>query len=170
MGLHLTSDEKGARGSERTTTLTMKLLLEGLLVALVLMCALVSVAALGRHTVATETHPPAAGSFTIVASDDRGGAYRWVEWDGSSSSSCSGVVWEVQRADPSSSESEAGGIIGEAKEDCRGVHIRPHLATSRQPSARPTTGGHRAHPTSEYPSSEGAPRGRKLPLRKEVKR
>jgi hypothetical protein len=129
----------------------MKLLLEGSLVALVLMCALVSVVALGRHTVATETHPPAAGSFTIVASDDRGGAYRWVEWDGLSSS-CSGVVWQVQRADPSS-ESEAGGIIGEAEEDCRGVHIRPHIATSRQPSARPTTDGHRAHPTSEKTSS-----------------
>jgi hypothetical protein len=146
----------------------MKVLLEGSLVALMLMCALVSVVALGRHTVATETHPPAAGSFTIVvASDDGGGeAYRWVEWDGSSS--CNGVVWEAQRADPSSSESE-GGIIGEAK-DCRGVHIRPHLATSRQPGVRPSTDGHRAQPTSEYPSSEGAPRGHKLPLRKEATR
>jgi hypothetical protein len=128
----------------------MRLLLEGSLVALVLMCALVSVVALGRHQVATETHPPAARSFTIVASDDGGSeAYRWVEWDGSSSSSsCSGGVWEVQRADPSSSESEAGGIIGEAKEDCRGVHIRPHLATSRQPGVR-FAGRHRAQPTSE---------------------
>jgi hypothetical protein len=154
----------------------MKLLLEGSLVALVLMCALVSVVALGRHTVATETYPPAAGSFTIVvASDDGGGeTYRWVEWDGSSSSSsCNGVVWEAQRADPSSSESEGGGgdIIGEAKEDCRGVHIRPHLATSRQPGVRPSTDRHRAQPTtSEYSSSRGAPRGHKLPLRKDATR
>jgi hypothetical protein len=163
------------QASERTTTLAVKLLLEGSLVALVLMCALVGVVALGKHTVATDTHPPAADSFTIVvASDDGGGGetYRWVEWDGSSSSSsCNGVVWEVQRADPSSSESEGGGIIGEAKEDCRGVHIRPHLATSRQPGVRPSTDGHRAQPTpSEYSSSEGAPRGHKVPLRKEVRR
>jgi hypothetical protein len=83
----------------------------------------------------------------IVQSDDggRGEAYGWVEWDGSSS--CN-VVWEVQRSgdivevNSSSSFESKGSIIGEAKEDCRGVHIRPHLATSRQPGVEPTIGGH----------------------------
>jgi hypothetical protein len=127
----------------------MKLLLEGLLVALVLMCELVSLVALG-----SEMHPPAQERFTIIRSDDGGGEAYWcVEWEGSSS--CS-VVWEVQRAGDivevnSSSESE-GDTIGQAKEDCRGVHIRPHLATSRQPGVR-FTGRHRAQPTSENSNS-----------------
>jgi hypothetical protein len=70
------------------------------------------------------------------------------EWDGSSS--CN-VVWEVQRSgdivEVNSSLESKGGVIGEGKEDCRGVHIRPHLATTRQPGVWPTTGGHRTQPT-----------------------
>jgi hypothetical protein len=114
----------------------MKLLLEGSLVALVLVCELAGLVALAtRYTETTpETRPPAQESLTVIRSDDGGEAYRWVEWDGSSSS-C-GVVWKVRRAGDiveanSSSESE-GGIIGEAK-NCEALHIRPHLATSRQP-------------------------------------
>jgi len=117
----------------------MKLLLEGSLVALVLVCELAGLVALAtRYTETTpETYPTATAqeSFHIVRSDDGGEAYRWVEWAGSSS--CS-VVWKVRRAtdiveanSSSFSESEPGGIIGEAEEDYRRGHIRPHLATSR---------------------------------------
>jgi hypothetical protein len=127
----------------------MKLLLEGLLMALVLMCALVGVVTVGRHTVATETHPSAVGSFTIVASGDGDEAYRWVEWD----ASCS--VWDVQSegdiVEVNSPEAE-GAITGEAK-DCRGGHLRAHIATTRQPGAVRPTGGHRAESTSENPPS-----------------
>ena len=130
----------------------MKLLLEGSLVALVLMCELVGVVALGRYATAPETHLPRQESLLIVQSDDGGGeAYRWVEWDGSSS--CN-VAWEIQRSGDivevnSSSSKSKGGVKGKGKEDCRGVHIRPHLATTRQPNVRPTTDGHQTQPTSE---------------------
>jgi hypothetical protein len=136
----------------------MKLLLEGSLVALVLMCELVGVAAFARYTMAPETHLPRQESLLIVQSDNGGGdgseAYRWVS--GTAPLSCN-VVWKAQRSgdivEVNSSFESKGGIIGEANEDCRGVHIRPHLATTRQSGVRPTTGGHRAQPTSEKSSS-----------------
>jgi hypothetical protein len=120
----------------------MKVLLEGSLVALVLMCEVAGLVALAtRYTeTAHQTRPPAQESLIVVRSDDDGKAYRWVEWEGSSS--CTGVVWKVRRAgdivvevNSYSSESE-GGIIGEAK-DCGALRIRPHLATTRQPDVRP---------------------------------
>lgn len=55
----------------------MKLLLEGLFVALVLVLELVGLVMLGRYTVVTETSPPQVGSAMsryIVPSDDDGGA------------------------------------------------------------------------------------------------
>ena len=125
----------------------MKVLLEGLFVALVLVLELVGVVVLGRYTVATETHSPAAGSATtryIVTSDEDGGVY-WVEWE---DPSCGG--WGVPREgdtenfEVNRSKSEVVGI-GEAA-GCRG-HLRPHAATTRQPGVSPT-GGHQAGPTS----------------------
>jgi pimeloyl-ACP methyl ester carboxylesterase len=56
------------------------------------------------------------------------GDYQLVEWDGTS---CS--VWEVQRevcARVTSPEGEGGGVDGE-EGDCRRVHVRPHMATTR---------------------------------------
>ena len=113
----------------------MKLLLGGLLMALMLISELMGLVALARYTASTEARPSAQGSFTIVATQGNGD-YQRVEWDGSS---CG--VWEVKReGEPrvKSSGSE-GGIIGEVG-DCRGVHIRPHVATTRQPGVGP------AHP------------------------
>jgi hypothetical protein len=58
-------------------------------------------------------------------------------------------VWGVHR-ESKSSVVEAN--ISEAEaEECR-VHIRPHLATTRQPGVRPT-GGQRPEPTT----SENSP-------------
>jgi hypothetical protein len=140
----------------------MKLLLGGSLMALILLSELVGLVVLARHTLsAEEAHYPAQeeGSFTIVvvaAQEEEGeGDYRWVEWEGPSSSSCS--VWEVrreaQRRGVNSPESR-GSINGGEEEGCRGVHVRPHLATTRQPGVRPT-GGHRPEPTT----SENSPSG-----------
>jgi len=123
----------------------MKLLLEGLLMALVLIVELVGLVALAKHytQTTTETPPPRAESFAIIASD-HGEGYRWVEWD---ASSCE--VWGVQR------ESDIKANISEAEaEKCR-VHIRPYLATTtRQPGVVRSAGGHRAEPTTSenFPS------------------
>ena len=106
----------------------MKLLLAGLLMALVLVSELVGMVALTKYTPSTETHLPAQESFTIATAQGGNGKYRLVEWEGSSS--CG--VWEVQREVESrvnSPESE-GGVIGE-EGDCKGVCIRLHLATTR---------------------------------------
>jgi hypothetical protein len=125
----------------------MKLLLQGWLLALVLIVELVGLVALAKHYTQTtiETPPPAVHKcFAIVASDD-GEGYQWVEWD---ASSCE--VWGVQRE----SESCVEANISEAEaQECR-VHIRPHLATTtRQPGVVRPTGGHRAEPTTEDSSS-----------------
>jgi hypothetical protein len=128
----------------------MKVLLEGLFVALVLVLELVGVVVLGRSTLITETYPPTGGratttTYIVTSDDDNGGAY-WVEWE---DPSCGG--WEVPREgdtenfEVNRSKSEVVGI-GEAA-GCRG-HLWPHAATMRQPGVRPT-GGHQAGPTSE---------------------
>ena len=125
--------------------------------ALILLSELMGLVVLARHTLsADEAYRPAQeeGSFTIVvaAQEEEGeGDYRWVEWEGSSSS-CN--VWEARREvrrGVNSSESR-GSINGGEEESCRGVHVRPHLATTRQPGVRPT-GGHRPEPTT----SENSP-------------
>ncbi len=124
----------------------MKLLVQGWLLALVLISELVGLVALAKHyytQTTTETPSPRTESFAIVASAD-GEGYQWVEWD---ASSCGVVVWGVQR------ESESSGveanIFSEAEaQECR-VHIRPHLATTtRQPGVVRPTGGHRPEPTT----------------------
>jgi hypothetical protein len=122
----------------------MKLLLEGLLMALMLISELVGLVALAKYTeTTTETPSPRTESFAIVASDD-GEGYQWVEWD----ASCE--VWGVQRESESSVEAN---FSESAAEDC-GVHIRPYLATTtRQPGVVRSAGGHRAEPTSENASS-----------------
>ena len=119
----------------------MKLLLEGLFAALMLIVVLVSMAALANyHEQRTiETHPPAPRSFAVVASED-GESYQLVEWD----ASCD-EVWGVQRE--SDIAVEVNLIALEAQKEC-GVQIRPFLATSRHPGVRPTD-GHRAKPSSE---------------------
>jgi hypothetical protein len=106
----------------------MKLLLEGLLAALVLVAELVGLIALATgYTTTTEAHPLEQGSFAIVASDDgEGEAYQWVEWD---ASSCG--VRGVQRK--SESSVDANFFSASEAQDCR-VHIRPHLATTRPPA------------------------------------
>ncbi len=122
----------------------MKLLLEGLLVALVLVAELVGLIALAtRYTTTIEAHPLEQGSFAIVASaDGEGEAYQRVEWD---ASSCG--VWGVQR-ESESSVVEANFLSGSEAQDCR-VHIRPHLATTtRHPGVVGPTGGHRPEPTT----------------------
>ena len=132
----------------------MKLLLEGLLVALVLVAELVGLVALATRYTTTEAHPSESrGSLAIavVASEDGGGeTYRRVEWD---PSSCG--AWGVRRNSSESSGVEANSSFSEAEaqEECR-IGIRPHLATTRHPGVRPTTGGHRPEPaTSENSSS-----------------
>jgi hypothetical protein len=128
--------------------LTMKLLLQGWLMALVLIVELMGLVALAKHytQTTTETPPPAAQkSFAIVASDDGGEPYQWVEWD---AASCG--VWGVQ----SESNVEADFLSEAEAEKCR-VHIRPYLATStRQPGVVRRAGGHRAEPTTSenFPS------------------
>jgi hypothetical protein len=132
----------------------MKLLLEGLLVALVLVAELVGLVALATRYTTTEAHPSESrGSLAIavVASEDGGGeTYRRVEWD---PSSCG--AWAVRRNSSESSGVEANSSSfseAEAQEECRS-RIRPHLATTRHPGVRPT-GGHRPEPaTSENSSS-----------------
>ena len=129
----------------------MKLLVQGWLLALVLISELVGLVALAKHYYAqttTETPPPPAAqkNFAIVASAD-GEGYQWVEWD---ASSCG--VWGVQR-ESESSVVEANIFSESEVQDCR-VHIRPHLATTtRQPGVVRPTGGHRAEPTSENSTS-----------------
>ena len=123
----------------------MKLLLEGLLVALVLVAELVGLVALATRYTTTEAHPSERGSIAIVASED-GEAYRRVEWD---PSSCG--AWAVRRnsSDRGVEANSSSFSETEAQEEGR-IGIRPHLATTRQPGVRPTTGGHRPEPaTSE---------------------
>ena len=121
----------------------MKLLLEGLLMALMLISELVGLVALAKqHTqTTTETPSPRTESFAIIASDD-GEAYYWVEWD----ASCE--VWGVPR------ESDIKANISEAEAEKCGVHIRRYLATTtRQPGVVRSAGGHRAEPTTSENAS-----------------
>ena len=118
---------------------------------LILLSELVGLVVLARHTLsADEAYRPAQeeGSFTIVvgAQEEGEGDYRWVEWKGSSSCSVWEVRREAQRRGVNSPESR-GTINGGEEEGCRGVYVRPHLATTRQPGVRPT-GGHRPEPTT----------------------
>jgi hypothetical protein len=127
----------------------MKLLLAGLLMALVLVSEVVGLVALARYSASTEAHPPEQGSFTVVSAQGDDGNYQWVEWEGSS---CG--VWEVRReVEPrvNSPESE-GGVNGE-EGDCKGVRIKPHLASTRHRGVDRPTGGHRPEPTT----SENSP-------------
>jgi hypothetical protein len=152
----LASAERGKVVVEReevsaySHALAMKLLLEGLLVALVLVAELVSLVALATRYTTTETHPSESrGSLAIavVASEDGGGeAYRRVEWD---PSSCG--AWAVRSNSSESSGVEANSSSfseAEAQEECR-IGIRPHLATTRHPGVRPTTV--RTSPTGNGP-------------------
>jgi hypothetical protein len=123
----------------------MKLLLEGLLVALVLVAELVGLSALAtRYATTTEAHPSEQGSLAIVVgSDDDSEAYQLVEWE---PSSCG--AWAPRSKSESSIEANSSSSESEAQEECR-VHIRPHLATTRHPGVRPTD-EHRPEPaTSE---------------------
>jgi hypothetical protein len=134
----------------------MKLFLEGLFVAVVLVLELVGVVVLGRSTLATETYPLASRGATpvtyIIATHDHedGGSY-WVEWE---TPSCGllGVPGDgdTEHFQVSHSGKEVVGI-GEAA-GCR-AHLRPHAATTRQPGVSPS-GGHRADPASEKSPSE----------------
>jgi hypothetical protein len=116
----------------------MKLLLEALFAALVLMVVLVSMVALAKYHEQTiiKTPPPAPQNFAVVASED-GEFYELVEWD----ASCDEVLGVQSESDieVNFSEFEA--------EACR-LRIRPLVATSRHPGVRPTD-GHRAAPSSE---------------------
>ncbi len=130
----------------------MKLLVQGWLLALVLIVELVGLVALAKHYYAQITietpPPPAAWNFAIVDSDD-GEGYQWVEWD----ASCGVVVWGVQRESESSVVEANIFSEAEAQEECR-VHIRPHLATTtRQPGVVRPTGGQHPEPTT----SENSP-------------
>ena len=142
----------------------MKLLLTGLLMALMLVSELVGMVVLARYSASTEAHPPEQGSFTVVttAQGDEDGKYWWVEWEGSSS--CG--VWEVQRQVESGvnfPESEGGGLNGE-EGDCRRGNVRPHMATTRhlgvvRPTSWPpperTTSENSTSPTfGEYPRAQ----------------
>ena len=134
----------------------MKVLLEGLFVAVVLLLELVGVVVLGRSTVTTETYPLASWNaapttYIVTSEDDEDGGVYWVEWENASCSGWGGPgeggferYFEVNSA-----ESEVVGR-GEAA-GCRG-HLRPHVATTRQPGVRPS-GGHRAEPASENAAS-----------------
>src|SRR3712207_7404555 len=101
----------------------MKLLVQGWLLALVLISELVGLVALAKYyytQTTIETPPPAVQkSFAIVASADDGEGYQWVEWD---ASSCG--VWGVQRESESSVDETN---ISEAEaQECR-VRIRPQI-------------------------------------------
>ena len=133
----------------------MKLLLQGWLLALVLIVELVGLVALAKHyytQTTTETPPPAAQkNFAIVTSAD-GEGYQWVEWDAASPSSCG--VWGGVQRESDGSGVEANSFSEAEAQECR-VHIRPYLATTtRQPGVVRRAGGHRAEqPTSEDSSS-----------------
>jgi hypothetical protein len=120
----------------------MKLLLEALFAALVLMVVLVSMVALANYHQQTtiKTLPPAPQNFAVVASED-GESYQLVEWD----ASCD-EVWGVQ------SESDIEVNFSEFEAEACNLQSRPFLATSRHPGVRPTD-GHRAEPSSENPPS-----------------
>ena len=126
----------------------MKLLFEGLLMALVLMVERVGLIALGKHSVSTEAHSPVQGSFTVVAAQDPSN-HRWVEGEGTS---CD--VWEIQReVELRVKPLEADGGVNGVEGDCRGVRVRPHLATTRHPGVDRKPGEHRPQPTSgNFPS------------------
>jgi hypothetical protein len=127
-----TQTKKGVHSSR-----TMKLLLEALFAALVLMVVLVSMVALANYHEQTiiKTPPPATQNFAVVASED-GESYELVEWD----ASCE--VWGVQ------SESDIEVNFSEFEAEACRLRIRPLVATSRHPGVRPTD-GHRAAPSSE---------------------
>jgi hypothetical protein len=128
-------------GSSAQSSLAMKLLLEALFAALVLMVVLVSLVALANYHEQTiiKTPPPAPQNFAVVTSED-GGSYQLVEWD----ASCDAVLGFQRESDIAV---EVNLISLEAQKEC-GVQIRPFLATSRHPGVRPTD-GHRAKPSSE---------------------
>jgi hypothetical protein len=128
----------------------MKVLLEGLFVALVLVLEMVGVVVLGKSTLSTQAYPSAQGSATTMYTgtfDGERGTY-WVEWE---DPSC-GMWWSLEEEDDienfevNRSELEVVGI-GEAA-GCRS-HLRPYATTARHPGYRPPSGGHRADPTSE---------------------
>jgi hypothetical protein len=137
----------------------MKLLLEGSLTVLVLLSELVGLVALakGLHRDA----PTSKQKLHDRQCPGGDGDYQLVEWDGTS---CS--VWEVQRevyARANSPEGEGGGVDGEVG-DCRRVHVRPHMATTRhlgvvRPNSWPrpgrTTSENSISPTfGEYPRAQ----------------
>jgi hypothetical protein len=124
------------------SSLAMKLLLEGLFAALMLIVVLVSMVALANyHEQRTiERSPPATQNVAVVASED-GESYQLVEWD----ASCD-EVWGVQ------SESDIEVNFSEFEAEACNLQSRPFLATSRHPGVRPTD-GHRAEPSSENPPS-----------------
>jgi hypothetical protein len=121
----------------------MKLLLEGLFAALMLIIVLVSMVALANyHEQRTlEKPPPATQSFAVVASED-GESYQLVEWN----ASC-----EARGVQSESDIVEVNFSALEAQEEC-GVHIRPFLATTRHPGVKPSH-GRRAEPSSENTAS-----------------
>jgi hypothetical protein len=124
------------------TSLAMKVLLEALFAALVLIIALASMLALAYyHTQTTiERSPQASESFAVVASED-GESYRLVEWE----ASCE--VWALQ----SESDIVEVNFSESEPQECR-VQMRPFLANTRHPGVR-ATDGHRAEPSSENLSS-----------------
>jgi hypothetical protein len=130
----------------------MKLLLEGSLMALVLISELVGLVALAKDRASTEVHLPAHRGFTIVSAPGGDGDYQLVEWDGTS---CG--VWEVQRevdARANSFGGEGGGVDGE-EGDCRRVHVRAHMATTRQAGVVRPTGWPRPERTTSENSTSG---------------
>jgi hypothetical protein len=114
------------------SSLAMKLLLEGLFAALMLIVVLVSMVALANyHEQRTiERSPPATQNVAVVASED-GESYQLVEWD----ASCDEVLGVQSESDIV----EVNFSALEAQEEC-GVHIRPFLATTRHPGVKPSHG------------------------------
>ena len=130
-------------GSSAQSSLAMKLLLEALFAALVLMVVLVGLVALAKYHEQTiiKTPPPAPQNFAVVTSED-GVSYQLVEWD----ASCDAVL---------GFQSESGIVevnFSEFQAEACGLRSRPFLATSRHPGVRPTD-GHRAEPSSENSAS-----------------
>ena len=125
----------------------MKVLLEGLFVAVVLFLEAVGLIVLGRSTLATETYtlasPNAAPTAYFFTSeyDKDGGAY-WLEWEDTSCALMMGVPGkegDLENFEVRRSGKEVVGI-GEAA-GCRGKLV-PYVANTRHPGVRPPGGGH----------------------------